>query len=131
MSDTFIQKVAGLARATELLLEEQKQYKEAAVKAVGNLVEIGAVKAEDREKVASSISKDPEKVFNILTNLATTNQKQAAELKKKAEELKKQAAAQKVEAKPVALGHVDTSVKASSVKKEVTSDQIWESTFGV
>lgn len=122
--NTFMQKVSGLTRVTELLLEEKKQYKQAAVKSVDKLVELGAVKGEDREKVANSISEDQEKVFDILTNLAAVNQKQASELQKKAS-----VPAPKKEVEVEVLGGADT-IKESAVKVK-SSDEIWENQFSV
>ena len=127
---TFVQKAEGLARVTECLLGEKATYKEAAVKTVDNLVELGSIKAEDREKVAASLSGDTGKALSIIENLAKANQAQAVKLSEQAEV--KQAEVKVVEKDAGTIGAPDTTStekKASDSKNE--SDKIWERTFSV
>lgn len=130
---TFIEKVAGLSRVTERLLEGKENYKQAAENTVKQLVGLGAVKAEDCEKVASALISNPEKALSMLTKVAEANKGLVQKLHKQASEIKEAAEKASKQKELPNLGTPDTSEKRSNTTQgnKSESDKVWERMFAV
>lgn len=124
MSHELQQKAAGLAIATQKLLEKQsaekKSWSDRVTAAVDNLIKAGSAKEADRKNLIGSLSQNPGKALEILEKLAAANREATTKLAEK-------------QAQPApALGQPDKGTpvrgtKQASVERE--SDKIWEETF--
>lgn len=124
MSHELQQKAAGLAIATQKLLEKQSAEKQAWAKsvtaAVDSLIKAGSAKEADRKHLVDSLTQTPGKTLEILQKLAAANREATTKLAQK-------------QAQPApALGQPDEpnkprGTKQASVERE--SDKIWEETF--